>query len=203
MAGAAGACAADAGAGPENDPLRGAAVRFALPHMLWMLALVPLVAAYLVWTLGRRRSLVSRFGTDKALLRMRLTLNQVLGWVQMGLYLLGLTALIIAMARPQWGFHERRIVSRGVDLMIAIDTSDSMLARDFQPDRLTRAKELLRNLIFEGKGARVGVISFAGQAIVMCPLTLDYGMANTSLKAVDINTVTARVPHKRPQRAEL
>ena len=167
-------------------------MRFALPHMLWLLLLVPIIAAYLIWTIGKRRDLLRRFATSKALSRLQLVATGTMTWVRTGLFLLGVTALIVALARPQWGFHERRIVSRGVDMMIAIDTSESMMARDFQPDRISRAKDLLKNLIWEAQGARVGVIAFSGAAAIMCPLTLDYNMASTALKAVDINTVSAR-----------
>jgi len=167
-------------------------MRFAIPHMLWLLLFVPVIGAYLVWTIGLRRDLLTRFGTTKALSRIGVAAATVMTWVRTGLFLLGVFALIVALARPQWGFHERRIVTRGVDLMIAIDTSASMMARDFPPTRLSRAKDLLKNLIWEAKGSRVGVVAFAGSSVVMCPLTLDYNMASTALKAVDVNTVSSQ-----------
>lgn len=166
-------------------------MRFDLPNMLWLLALVPLVIFYLLWAWHQRRAIAQRFGTPKALQRYGLLGGGVGYWLQAGLFVIGFICLILALARPQWGFHERRVISKGIDMMVAVDTSDSMLARDFQPDRITRAKDLLKNLIWEAKGSRVGVVAFAGRAVVMCPLTLDYNMASTTLKALDVNTVTA------------
>lgn len=166
-------------------------MRFAIPHMLWLLVLVPVIGAGLIWAAGYRRSLIARFGTEKALAQAGITAIGAMVWVRIVLFLLAFTCLVFALARPQWGYHERQVVTHGVDMVVAVDTSDSMMARDFQPNRMSRAKELLRNLIWEAQGSRVGIVAFSGSAVVMCPLTLDYNMAATALKAVDINTVSS------------
>lgn len=165
-------------------------MRFAFPHMLWLLLLLPLVSVGLLWASGVRQKLLNRFSTQKAQQRSFHQISSSIHWSRFSFILVAVVLLIISMARPQWGYHEQRIISRGVDIIVAVDTSSSMLARDFQPNRLTRAKELLRNLIWEAKGSRVGVVAFSGAAVVLCPLTLDYDMAATALKAVDVNTVS-------------
>ncbi len=167
-------------------------MRFAIPHMLWLLILLPVVGAFLVWAVGHRRALLGRFGSDKALAKHGIAAINAISWVRIGLFLLGLAAVILGLARPQWGYHERQVVTRGVDMVIAVDTSASMMAKDFPPNRLSRAKDLLKNLIWEARGDRVGIVAFSGSALVMCPLTLDYNMAATALKAVDVNTVSTR-----------
>jgi Ca-activated chloride channel family protein len=159
--------------------------------MLWLLVLVPVLGAGLVWAAGYRRVLLGRFGINKVLDKRGIAAIGVMTWLRMALFLLAVVSLIFALARPQWGYHERQVITHGVDLMVAVDTSDSMMARDFAPNRLARAKELLRNLIWEAQGDRVGIVAFSGSAVVMCPLTLDYNMAATALKAVDVNTVSA------------
>ncbi len=167
-------------------------MRFGSPLYLWLIVLVPAVA-FLLWrALGWRRVLMGRFATEKVWDRLGFTKIGLIDWARLGLLILGLVFLVFALARPQWGYHERQVVTQGVDVVIAIDTSASMMARDFPPSRLTRAKELLQNIIWEARGDRVGIVAFAGNAAVMCPLTLDYNMAITALQAVDMNTVSAR-----------
>lgn len=135
---------------------------------------------------------MGRFATEKVWDRLGFMKIGLLDWARLGLLVVSLLFLVFALARPQWGYHERQVVTQGVDVMVAIDTSASMMARDFPPSRLTRAKELLQNIIWEARGDRVGIVAFAGNAAVMCPLTLDYNMAITALQAVDMNTVSAR-----------
>jgi Ca-activated chloride channel family protein len=160
--------------------------------MLWVLLAVPVLAALLVWSQVRRQQALARFASPAGLQRLGVTLPGWRAWVRPILGLLAVTGVVFATARPQWGWEDRRIVSRGVDLMIAIDTSTSMLAQDYKPSRLERAKELLQNIVWEAKGDRIGVMAFAGNAVVLCPLTLDYSMANTALESVDTKTVQAQ-----------
>ncbi len=94
--------------------------------------------------------------------------------------------LICAAARPQWGIKEQRIQSKGIDLIIAVDVSKSMLAQDYLPDRFTRAKRILQDILWSAKGDRIGVIAFSGSSQVKCPLTLDYSMAKTALQSLEV-----------------
>ena len=98
---------------------------------------------------------------------------------------LGLALLGIALAQPQCGSHTEIVKRQGIDLVVALDASKSMLARDVEPDRLARAKLELTTLLDELKGDRVGLVAFAGEAHVQCPLTSDYSAAKLFLRAVD------------------
>lgn len=97
----------------------------------------------------------------------------------------GLSLLGIALAQPQCGGHSEPVVRRGVDLVVALDASKSMLARDVAPDRISRARLELTTLLDSLKGDRVGIVAFAGEAHVQCPMTSDYSAAKLFLRAVD------------------
>ncbi|MBX7246591.1 MAG: VWA domain-containing protein [Candidatus Sumerlaeaceae bacterium] len=164
-------------------------MRFARPEMLWMLLALPLVAALLWWTVRRRMAVLERYASATAL--RSLAPNHSRGRViaKSALLLVAITFGILASARPQWGHEDRRLLSKGVDVMIAVDTSLSMMAQDYKPSRLDRAKQLLQNIIWALKGDRAGIIAFAGDAYIKCPLTLDYGMVSAALQSIDVSSV--------------
>ncbi|MFA7677499.1 MAG: VWA domain-containing protein, partial [Candidatus Omnitrophota bacterium] len=96
---------------------------------------------------------------------------------------------ILAMMRPQWGFQWQEVHRSGLDILIAIDTSKSMLAEDVKPNRLERAKLAVKDLIRKLKGDRVGLIAFAGKAFLQCPLTVDYGGFMLTLDDLNVDTI--------------
>jgi len=102
-------------------------------------------------------------------------------WLRGGAVLLGLAALILASARPRFGVYYDRVVQRGVDLFVLIDVSRSMLAEDVKPNRIERAKADVRDLLTRLAGDRVGLIAFAGKAVVKVPLTTDQGFFRMAL----------------------
>ncbi|MBE9503126.1 MAG: VWA domain-containing protein [Proteobacteria bacterium] len=97
--------------------------------------------------------------------------------------------LVIAMAGPRWGMKEQLIERRGIDIVIALDLSRSMLTADLSPSRIDRAKLELSSFIDSRHGDRIGIVAFAGKAIVACPLTLDYGAAKNFLKGLDVGMI--------------
>jgi Ca-activated chloride channel homolog len=105
------------------------------------------------------------------------------------LLLLALLGCFIALARPQYGFRWEDIKRKGIDILFAVDTSKSMLARDIKPDRLERAKYAIMDFVDQLDGDRVGLLPFAGTAYLMCPLTGDYSAFDNSLKAVDTSLI--------------
>jgi len=109
--------------------------------------------------------------------------------IRLGLLLLGVAALFGALARPQSGFRWEEAHRKGIDIMLALDTSKSMLAKDVAPNRLERAKLSILDLLQKLEGDRVGLIPFAGEAYLMCPLTLDYDAFRQSLATVDTDIV--------------
>lgn len=107
---------------------------------------------------------------------------------QLALVQIGLLLLLTAAARPQWGMEERTVFQRGRDLIIALDVSRSMLARDVHPSRLQRAKADVQDLLRELRGDRVGLLTFRGHAVQICPLTTDYAYLEQILDDVTVES---------------
>jgi Ca-activated chloride channel homolog len=158
-------------------------MHFARPEYLNLLWAIPALSLFFCWSFRNRqrklekvvgRSLVSRltedFSRGKAILKAILL---------MGFF----TFSILAVARPQWGMHLQTVRRHGVDIIAALDTSYSMNADDVAPNRLEKAKGEIRGLIRKSEEDRIGLISFAGTAVVQCPLTLDHGAIHLFLDA--------------------
>ncbi|HEV8323406.1 MAG TPA: VWA domain-containing protein [Myxococcota bacterium] len=148
-------------------------MRFAAPTWLWLLALVPALGALYVLEARARRAALARLG-DRALVA-RLTDDAAPGrriWKAV-LTLGGVALLALALARPQFGSTTEIAKKRGLDIVVALDFSKSMLARDTKPDRLTRAKLEISRLLTTLEGDRVGLVAFAGETD-RYPLTTDY-----------------------------
>ena len=110
------------------------------------------------------------------------TVNRPRRIVRFGLQVLGLSLAIISLAQPRWGYTFEDVKRKGLDLLIAVDTSRSMLSNDVQPDRLTRVKLAIQDLIDQLQGDRVGLIAFAGRAFLQAPLTIDYDAVKKRLR---------------------
>ena len=164
-------------------------MRFEHDKVLFLLFALPLLGLFFWWVMQRKRRLLERFAGVKVIERLIETTSRRKQIAKMAGLGAAIAFIILALARPQWGAHSRPIEKKGVDVMIAIDTSRSMLARDIPPNRLTRAKQELRGLIRRMRGDRVGIVVFAGTAFVQCPLTLDYGLAMDILDGVNEQTV--------------
>ncbi len=165
-------------------------MRFANPEIVMTLWLI--LPAW--WALGclyrRRQALLRRLAPSPDVLReIVASVNfRALRWSYACIGLLAMMSLV-ALARPQWGFHLQDIQSRGVDVIVAIDTSRSMLAEDVKPNRLERCKMAVEDLIRRLQGDRIGIIAFAGDAVVACPFTNDYGGVALSLNALSTRSV--------------
>lgn len=164
-------------------------MRFANPAFLWLLAGVPGLLLFLWWRSLRRVRMMERFASPAVLGYLAPHHSRGRYLLRQGLVTASVIGVVFAGARPQWGYEDRRIISRGIDLIVAIDTSASMLAQDYKPNRMQRARELLQNILWKARGDRVGVMAFAGEAIIQCPLTLDYSMARTALESIDAGSV--------------
>jgi Ca-activated chloride channel family protein len=168
-------------------------VRFAVePHVLiiWLLAAPLLVALVAAVAVQRRRAGARRAFAEPALM-VRIAPGAAPGRRRLKLALVVLAVLFLGLSagRPQVGTKLGIVKREGVDLMLAIDVSASMRARDLNPDRLEKARREAMALIDLLDGDRVGIITFAGAAFVQCPLTLDYGAATMLLSAVEPGTI--------------
>ncbi|MEI6634398.1 MAG: VWA domain-containing protein [Chlamydiota bacterium] len=155
-------------------------------HALWLVAAL---ALFLRWAAARRRRAIESFAEPALIggLIMGLSVRRRRGRIAMELIALALGA--VALAQPKWGYHWQRVTREGIDIVIAIDTSKSMLATDVKPDRLTRAKMEVSELLDRLQGDRVALVAFAGSSYILCPLTLDYSAVEMFLKVVRVGVV--------------
>jgi Ca-activated chloride channel family protein len=164
-------------------------LRFAVPTdqlVLWLIAAPAFVAVVLsVTLLRRRRAARSAFAEPELFARIASGASLARVRAKLALIVLAIAVLGLAAGRPQIGTRLGVAKRRGIDLMIAIDVSASMRARDLKPDRLTKAKREAMSLIELLDGDRVGIMVFSGAPFVQCPLTLDYGAASMLLSAVE------------------
>jgi Ca-activated chloride channel family protein len=165
-------------------------VRFANPDMLWLiLALIPMGLATL-WSIGRRRKALQRFAGDPEYLgRFDGQVNVHLRAAKLLLLYFAMFAAIVASARPQWGTRLEPVTRRGVDVVVVLDHSLSMAAEDLAPNRLSHAKHAIDTLLQQMAGDRVALVTFAGQASLLCPLTLDHAAIRLFLDTVDVESV--------------
>ena len=158
-------------------------MKFANPYLLWLLALLlPMVAYYIYRTLQGGAAI--RISTIAGARKAPRTLRYWLRHVPFVLRVAAVALLIVALARPQDVEEQSRTNAEGIDIMLSIDISSSMLARDFTPDRLTAAKEVAGEFIADRYGDRIGLVVFAGEAFTQSPLTTDQPTLQTMLGRV-------------------
>jgi Ca-activated chloride channel homolog len=166
--------------------------RFADDVWLWALVLVPLLAVLHLAASARRRKSLAAIG-DPALVE-KLTANVSLAarrW-KTSLALGAVALLALALARPQFGTRVETVVSRGQDIVVAVDLSQSMLAEDVVPSRLERARLSILRLIQRLDGDRIGLVAFAADAFVQSPLTIDYSAAGMFLDAMHPDLISVQ-----------
>jgi Ca-activated chloride channel family protein len=164
-------------------------MHFARPQYLTVLWAIPVLAAFFLWSLRRRRRRLEALISPPLAGRLTGEFSRPKAFGRVLLFTGFFTFSILALARPQWGSRMDTVQRQGVDLIAALDTSYSMNAEDVAPNRLAKAKSEIRGLIGRLKGDRVGLLAFAGTAVVQCPLTLDYGAAELFLDVANTETV--------------
>jgi Ca-activated chloride channel homolog len=172
-----------------TDPWRftilGYQVGLARPAFLALCAAGALVGTLALVSALRRRGRVSALLNERLVDKLAPGTSRWRPAVQSGFYGLGLLLFGLALAQPQCGTKSELTKRRGIDVVVALDASKSMLARDVQPSRLERAKLELTTLLDELKGDRVGLVAFAGDAFIQSPLTSDYSAVKLFLRAVE------------------
>lgn len=158
-------------------------MEFASPKILWfLLLLIPLVVYYIYRT--RRGGVAITVSTTDSVKNAPKTVRYFLRHIPFVLRLASLSLIIVAMARPQSAEHYTNTTTEGIDIVLAVDVSTSMLARDFLPDRLNVAKEVASEFISDRTGDRIGLVVFAGEAFTQSPLTTDQSSLQTMLGRV-------------------
>lgn len=158
-------------------------MRFANPYLLWLLVLLaPMIAYYIYRTLQGGAAI--RISTIEGVRRAPRTLRYWLRHAPFVLRCAAFVLLVVALARPQDVDEQRRSSAEGIDIMLVVDVSGSMLARDFKPDRITAAKEVAGRFIADRYGDRLGLVVFAGEAFTQSPLTTDQSTLQTMLSRI-------------------
>lgn len=165
-------------------------IKFEHPYSLYLLILIPLLVALYVFFQYQRKKKMALYG-EQALTRRLTTENSpAMRHIKFGIFLAALTCLVFAIANPQVGSSLEKGKSKGVDIMICMDISNSMLAEDIQPNRLDAAKMALSRFIDKLEGDRIGLVVFAGKSFVQLPITSDYAAAKMFINLVRPSLIT-------------
>ena len=158
-------------------------MQFAYPYLLWLLVLLVPMVGYYIWRTMRGGATIQISSLD-ALKQAPRTIRYYLRHLPFVLRATAFALLVVALARPQDVERLAHTDTEGIDIMLSIDVSGSMLARDFKPDRITAAKEVAGAFIADRYGDRIGLVAFAGEAFTQSPLTTDQGTLQTLLSRI-------------------
>jgi len=164
-------------------------MRFAAPEYLWGLLGLPVLIGLFVLSFRRRRRALEAFGDLRLLKRLSASASLERRMIKASFVVVAALFLILALARPQWGAKLETVTRRGVDVIVAVDTSLSMLAEDVKPNRMAQARAAVGSFMDLLRGDRVGLVAFAGTSYVACPLTLDYTAARMFVDVLDVDLI--------------
>ena len=165
-------------------------MRFVEPQLLWLLWTIPLLVVVAWLAHARRRRMLARFaGGPEHVARFSGEVGRHRRAAKLLLLVLALAASIVALARPQWGARMEPIQRSGIDVVVLLDTSLSMATEDVAPSRLDQARLGIGSLLERLAGDRIGLLTFAGQATLVSPLTVDHAAVRLFLDAFDVETV--------------
>ncbi|MDF1545736.1 MAG: VWA domain-containing protein, partial [bacterium] len=167
-------------------------MRFAAPENFLLLIGVLLIGIFLFWAIARKKKLLARFGDLPLLLRNAPYISFARQRTKAALSIAVLILLSLVLARLQFGTHLEKLKREGLDIVVALDVSNSMMVQDMVPNRLQKAKQEVLGIIDHLRGDRISLVVFAGEAFIQCPLTLDYAAAHFLLNAVDNNSVSVQ-----------
>lgn len=164
-------------------------MRFAEPGMLWLLLAAPALALFIALAARRRAALLRRFAEPVLLPRLGASGAPARRWTRAALAVASVALLALALARPQWGSRIELVQRKGLDIVIAVDVSQSMLAEDIRPNRLARSKQEIQRFVEALDGDRVALVAFAGDAFLQSPLTSDYAAFRLFLDVLEPSLV--------------
>ncbi|MHB9054864.1 MAG: VWA domain-containing protein [Paludibacteraceae bacterium] len=163
--------------------------RFAHPEYLFLLIPVLLLVGFFIRSQYLRKRNTQIWGNPDTLDPLMPNVSYIRPQIKFYLQLLALVLLVVVLAQPQFGAKEEKVKKKGIEVMIALDVSNSMLAQDIQPSRLLKAKQILSQLIDRMKDDKVGLVVFAGDAYVQLPITTDYMAAKMFLSTINTSMV--------------
>lgn len=162
------------------------------PYFLPMLAIVPAAILFLLWAARERRRRLVEFCEEKLLARLTPGFSPGRRKAKEAILVTALGFMTLALSRPQWGFRWELVKKHGIEVVMVLDTSKSMLAQDVQPSRLDRAKLELRELVREFDQDKAGLVVFAGKAFPQCPMTLDYRTMDLQIDHVTTDVIPVK-----------
>jgi Ca-activated chloride channel family protein len=162
-------------------------IRFGNPHLLWLLLLVPVWIGVFWYMLRQRRASSIRFISRKLLQQVAYSISQRRLNLKAVIWIIAWTLLVVGAANPQVGTKYEEVKREGIDVIIALDLSYSMMCEDIPPSRLESAKHEMLKFVNGLEGDRVGLVAFAGSAINHCPLTTDYNAVKLLVRVMNPN----------------
>ena len=166
--------------------------RFESPIYLWLLLLIPLLLVVSIWLYSQRKKKLRKFGDPELLWALMPDVSRWRPAVKLALMLAALALLIIMVARPQMGTKISREKRQGIETIIALDISNSMLCEDVTPTRLQKSKLLVENLVDHFTNDKIGLVVFAGDAFVQLPITSDYVSAKMFLQSISPSLIATQ-----------
>ena len=166
--------------------------QFANPHILWLLLIIPVMVVVLIAISQLRKRNLAKFGNIHILQELMPEISQWRVKTKSALFLTAVAVVIFAAARPQFGSKLKEQKSLGIEMMLDVDISNSMLAEDFAPNRLDRTRYAIDKLFSTLEQDRVGLVVFAGEAKVQLPITTDYRMARNFVKRISPSLVSVQ-----------
>lgn len=163
--------------------------RFEQPIYLYLLLLIPILAFIHLYLAGKRKKALEKFGNNELISELMPNVSFKRPTIKFYFLLLALIILMLGIAGPQFGTKLQTVKRKGIELIIALDVSNSMMAQDIEPNRLERAKRAISRLVDKLNNDRVGFIVFAGDAYVQLPITTDYASAKMFLNSVSTDAV--------------
>ncbi|MEG1562892.1 MAG: VWA domain-containing protein [Bacteroides sp.] len=164
--------------------------RFEEITYLYLLLLLPLLAAFFLYANFKRKKAIRRFGDPQLLAQLMPDVSKYRPNVKFWLVFVAIGFFAVLLARPQFGSKLETVKRKGVEVIIALDISNSMLAQDVQPSRLERAKQLMSKLVDGMENDKVGMIVFAGDAFTQLPITSDYISAKMFLESINPSLIS-------------
>lgn len=158
-------------------------------NYLYLLPVIPILVLGYILVFRKKANDLSRFANRELLQKTGLSLSRKREWLRAVLMITGILFLIFTLIEPRWGYRWEEIEKKGIDIVIAVDTSRSMLADDMKPNRLDVAKRKVEDLLNVLEGDRIGLVVFAGSAFTYCPLTSDYGAFRLFLDDINTNII--------------
>lgn len=163
--------------------------RFAHPELLYLLIVIPLLIVFFVVMVGKKKKAIAEFGNPELLKPLMPLLSFKRGTWKFVMILLALLFIIVGVAGPQFGSKLQQVKKKGVELIIALDVSNSMMAQDIKPNRLEKAKMAISRMVEKLTDDKIGLIVFAGDAYVQLPITTDYSSAKLFLSNINTDIV--------------